>query len=311
MISVLVLSLLSWGFEALDIQGDSTCPTPGEVAGHVEPLLSPNHTFHSGLRLRVDAVPSTTLEPSSREIEVRLESSGERQPLASRRLERSGSCGQLAEAVAVVVASWAGHYETPSFGELGLPDGLAADVAVHRTPDTSKTESGMWSLGGAAGLGGAADGGATPHAGIEITVQRRTDHWFARLATSGTGERLFPVATGAAHWWRVFVMPSLGRVWGDALFFEASAGPVIGPVFVRGRGFSPNDGDVGLDVGVSPALRLGFRLGAASHAHAWLGASAIGWLRPHRLSVDLAMDRPTLPWLDVLAGGGLTYSLGP
>jgi len=294
------LALLS---ERVDVQGTSTCPSPAEVAERIAPLLPAERGFPPGAVLRVDAAAGAS------EIEVHLEGEAAPVPLASRRLLRSGSCGELAEAAAVVAASWAGRYDTPPPGEVApweTPGPVAA--ALRERAPVGRSGLDRWSLGVGGGLSGASAGGWTPHGGLEVTAAWRGTRWFGRLWVAGTGERSFAVDAGSAAWWRMLAIPSVGRTWGESLFFEASAGPVVGWVFVRGRGFSPNARDVSLGVGVSPSVRLGYRIGARGAL--WLGGSAIAWVRPHRLSVDMSANDATIPRLDILTGFGATFALG-
>jgi hypothetical protein len=293
------IALLS---ERVDVQGSATCPSPAEVAERIAPLLPAERGFPPGAVLRVDVGGS--------EIEVRLEAEGAPVPLASRRLPRSGSCGELAEAAAVVAASWAGRYDTPPPGALELAPWESQPPAAglrERAP-VRRGALDRWSLGLGGGLSGASVGGWTPQGGLEVTAAWRGTHWFGRLLLAGTGERSFAVDAGSAAWWRLLAIPSVGLTWGGSLFFEASAGPVVGWVFVRGQGFSPNARDVSLGVGVSPSVRLGYRISARGAL--WLGGSVIAWLRPHRLSVDMSANDATIPRLDVLTGFGATFALG-
>jgi hypothetical protein len=294
------IALLS---ERVDVQGSSTCPSPAEVAERIAPLLPAERGFPPGAVLRVDEGVGTS------DIEVLLKGDGA-PPLASRRLLRSGSCGELAEAAAVVAASWAGRYDTPPPAALELAPWEIPRPAAGLRERAPVGSGGLdrWSLGVGGGLGGASAGGWTPHGGLEVTAAWRGTRWFGRFLIAGTGERSFAVDAGSAAWWRMLAIPSVGRTWGESLFFEASAGPVLGWVFVRGQGFSPNARDVSVGVGVSPSVRLGHRIGARGAL--WLGGSAIAWLRPHRLSVDMSANDATIPRLDVLTGLGATFALG-
>jgi hypothetical protein len=292
--------------EGVDVQGSSTCPSPAEVAERIAPLLPAEQGFPPGTVLRVDegARPG--------EVEVRLEGDGAQAPLASRRLARTGSCGELAEAAAVVAASWAGRYDTPPPEALAPGDGSRPVVGVRRDREPAAVGAGpdRWSIGLGGGVGAARAGGLTPHGGLEVTATWQGTQWFGRLVLAGTGERWFSVGAGNAAWWRMLAIPSAGLTRGESLFFEASAGPVVGAVVVRGGGFSPNAGDVSVDLGVSPSMRLGYRFGPSARAALWIGASAIAWLRPHKLSVDGSMNDAAIPRFDLLTGLGATFAFG-
>jgi len=239
------------------------------------------------------------------EIEVRLEGADDQIVLASRSLPRKGSCGELSEAVAVVAASWAGHYETPAPADSGAWDAAGAPAVARRATTVPPRES--WSVGVSGGLVGAAEGGLSPQGALELTARFGGTRWFGRVGVSGSGDRVSAVGDGQAAWWRIIAMPSVGGTWGNSLFLEASLGPAVGPVFVAGRGFSPNAQDVSLDVGAASSLRLGYRFGLSQSATVWVGPSAISWLRPHRVSVDSLASDASIPRFDFMIGGGATF----
>lgn len=303
------LALTALLSQQVDVQGSSTCPSPTEVAERVAPLLSAERGFPPGAVLRVDDGPGPT------ELELRLDGDGDgaaaAAPLATRRLARHGSCGELAEAAAVIAASWAGRYDTPAPEALTPWESSGPAVGVRRDglPGAGPATP-IWSIGLGGGASGATTGGVTAHGSVDLTVFRRGTRWFGRLVLAGTGERWFPVDTGQAAWWRMVAAPTIGHSWGQAWFFEASAAAVLGAVFVRGGGFSPNAGDVSIDLGVSPSFRLGYRLGPSARVALWLGASAIAWVRPHRVSVDRSANDAAIPRFDLLAGLGATFALG-
>jgi len=300
------MALVALQSGGLAVRGTATCPSPAEVAESLEPLMPADRRLPPGVVLHVDA----GAEPA--EIELRMESDDDPTPFASRRLPRLGSCRELAEAAAVVAASWAGRYDTPAPAKVAPWDTTSGPPGVVRREATPvEAPARAWSIGATGGLDGASAGGATAHGGVELTAALGRTRWFGRVQVAGTGERWFPVDAGTAAWWRLLVIPSVGAAWGGPVFLEASAGPVLGPVFVRGRGFSPNAKDVSLDLGVCPSLRLGYRFGPSARvASVWLGASAVAWLRPHRVAVDMSPNGASIPRLDVMIGLGASFALG-
>jgi hypothetical protein len=166
-------------------------------------------------------------------------------------------------------------------------------------------------------MAGALRGGVVPVAGPEVTAQLTTraadaaaaHRWFLRLLVGATGQRQLPVDLGSATWWRVFAVPTLGARWGDRRFVEVSAGPAVGPVMVRGQGFTSDEATWALDVGLSGAMRLGVGLGPGSRFAVALSVSGIGWVRPHTLSVAQSPRGATVPPLDLLVGLTVDYRL--
>jgi hypothetical protein len=312
----MVFTALSSAATELDVRATTSCPSAEQVAERVRPLLPSDEALPEGMFLWVGEVPSTA--PGLIDVEVRLERAGGDEPVASRRFERAGSCVDMAETIAVVVASWAGHYDTPAPTPLALPAtdaggarAFSVDKAIGKAgaPASSSLASQLkLSLGAVTWAVGASEGGVTPHAGLEVTGLSGSSPWFGRLAVAVSGERTVAFAGGDAVWRRGLLAASVGRSFGRVPIVELDAGALVGPVLVRGQGFMPNDSQVGVDVGVAPSLRLGVGLGRLP-ATVWIGGAAAFWMRAHRVWIDAQRDRKTLPRVDVMVGGGVTFSL--
>lgn len=320
---------------ALDVRGTASCPTPAEVTERAIPLIPQGSALGPGHFVEIDEIPREAMAaPAARDggaffgggIDIRLRSPSAAAPLVARRVPRTGSCGALAEAAAAILATWAARYDTSEVSRPPTED-ARQEVASERTAAgaarstqppaiassrASAAERGLtWAVGGSLWMAGASRGGLAPTAGAEVSVQRAAhSRWFGRLFAGATAERDVPIAVGRAQWSRVLLAPSIGARWGDVLVFEASGGPIVAPVWVQGEGFSPNETNWAVDVGLSAALRLGFGFGPKSRLFAWSGASAIFWIRPHRLSVAMASDAATVPPADVLVGIGGGYRFG-
>lgn len=326
---------------ALDVRGTTICPTPGEVTERAMPLIPQGGGLAPDQYVELaEIAPQATTPPATRQgdasffgggIDIKLRSTTATEPLVARRLPRTGSCGALAEAAAAILATWTARYDTYELGRAradgsrsedapGRAAGAAASVSATSSRPSAMERRMAWALGAGIWMTGGPRGGVAPTAGAEVTVQPVAHGpWFARLFAGATAEREVPIAAGRAQWSRALLAPSVGGRWGgrsdgpwhrDGLFIEASGGPVLAPVWVQGDGFSPNESNWALDVGVSSALRLGFQFGPDSRLFAWGGASAVYWLRPHRISVAMAPDAATVPPVDVLLGIGGGYSFG-
>ena len=91
--------LITLATAALAVRGDSLCPTPELVQQHLDSL-------DPGAAGWVDVVSF----PEAVELTYW---SADQLPLARRRLERQGACGDLAQASAVVIATWAARPTPP------------------------------------------------------------------------------------------------------------------------------------------------------------------------------------------------------
>ena len=171
---------------AIDVRGTATCPTPALVAASLQPLLPAEATMPADARLEVDDVsPPTGPTP---QIEVRLVHVPSGAALASRRLEKYGSCEETAQALAVVIATWAARYNPVPSAALPLPEPkapAALPVLVRARPRASPP---LVSVGAGAGLIAAGGASAAPFAAVEVEARPADRPWAIRLAVVAIGE---------------------------------------------------------------------------------------------------------------------------
>lgn len=290
-----------------EVRGGTTCPSSAEVAERMAPMLSPQAAFPSGGF--VELVDVAARVPGLLDIEVRLRNVGDDAPSAIRRVERNGGCSETADAVAVIAASWAGHYATPQTPTLAEESSSSSPVEMARASATPRSSPTRLSVGLSVGAVAATSGGSAVLAGGEVGARR--GRWTMRLQVAATGERnvaFTASASGSAAWRRLLALPSVGFTWGSSrAYVEIGAGPALGLTETRGQGFDTNNTDTGLDMGLSPGLRLGARL-AALPVTVWVGGTTMIWLRPHHVFVEGSVGTQALPRLDAWFGGGLTFS---
>ena len=309
----LVPMLAVAGAEPVEVRGAGiSCPSAAEVAQQIGLLLPPGAAFDPSEWVELREVPST--RASSTDLEVRLQRQGVDAPLGVRRLERAGTCADLAEAAAVVATSWKGQFALPEPAvpvviQVPSPATGAPSMTVVATPSPGSAR--RIALG-VAGFGGAVTGGAgglAPLAGVEGEFRR--GEWLARLQAAAAGSRDVSIAGGRAEWQRALVGLAAGRdLWrSERMSLDATVGPVLGITRVRGVDFAVPGQALGLDVGVAPAVRLG-RWFPRLRMAAWVSASGAAWLRSHVVAVDGASETRALPRIEGSVVVGVTYSPG-
>ena len=291
---------------AIDVRGTATCPTPALVAASVQPLLPADATMPADARLEVDDVaPPAGLKP---QIEVRLVHVPSGAPLASRRLDKYGSCEETAQALAVVIATWAARYNPVPSAALPLPEPkvpAALPVLVRAPPRASPP---LVSVGAGAGLIAAGGASSAPFAAVEVDARPADRPWAIRLSVVAVGERKLTFGPGVAAWSRMVASPGVSWRWGGpSAFAEIGLGALIGATFVEGRGFARDQQSVSLDLGGVPWARVGARL-AAVPVTVWLGGGALVWAREQRVFVEGVPGAASLPRLDAMLGGGIAWS---
>jgi hypothetical protein len=332
----------------LDVRGTTRCPSAAEVAERIQPLISEEGALPPTDWLELHDVPSQTSR--AQDLEIRLARVGVDGLLGIRRLERNQSCAEIAEAVAVIAASWIGHYQTPApqlppFPEAAADSanegpGVSTPVAAAR-PIVAAMAAGESSLaraeeaplpgidlrasasevgptpqrvgvGAGGGFVAGSSGGAAP--ALQILGQIAIGHWVFRLTGTATGTRDVPLGMGKAAWQRLQVLPSAARVWGQPrLYTELAVGPVVGLTRAEGRGFAGPPRDTGLALGIAPFVRVGstVRRGAAL----WVGAGGSLWLRSHQVAIGVGPAGPAtavaLPRWDLALAAGFTFFWDP
>lgn len=294
------------GPPAIDVSGTATCPTPALVAASLQPLLPADAAMPADARLEVDDVsPPAGSQP---QIEVRLVHAPSGAPLASRRLDKYGSCEETAQALAVVIATWAARYHPVPSATLPLPDSKPSGAPPLLLRAGPRPTPPLVSVGAGAGLIAAGRGSSAPFAAVELDVRPADRRWAIRLSAVAIGERTLAFGPGVAAWSRIVASPGASWRWGGpAAFAEIGLGALIGAAFVEGRGFARDQQVVSLDLGGAPWARVGARL-AAVPVTVWLGGGALVWARVQRVSAEGVPGAASLPRLDAILGGGIVWT---
>ena len=300
------------------------CPSPADVAQRIRPLLPAGTGFQSSDWIELAEVPSR--RPGTVDVEVRLERAGAAAPLGVRRIERAGRCDEVADAVAVVAATWITEFTLPAPAVPALPapdagagappqptpaprsgPSVAASVASPAPPEAPSANA--FALGGFGGALTGGSGGPTGLFGLEGELRRRV--LLARFAVSATGARELSLTTGRASWQRIVATAAVGAdLWrGQRAFVDATLGPMLGVITARGIGLDMSTAATGLDVGIAPGLRVGRSL-LRDGVLGWVAVGGALWLRDRILAVDGDAETRTLPRFEAEISAGLTFFLG-
>lgn len=284
-----VLGLLWLG---LDIGGTVTCPRPEEVARKVRPLLRGGTVGDAGDRVSIDR-----RENVIRVALVRADG----QERGARNLDARHDCDELADAAAVIVASWQPVAEPAlavspieTSAAITGPSVAEAGVPVRRL-HVGLAAVGDWAPGSlAAGLAleatwGRARGGL----GLHLRGVYLQQHGIG-LAAGDVAWRRNPIALGPAWSWGV-----------GGVAVEIDVALAAAWLNVAGRGFSANESDSAIDLGAAAGLRFSGRGALAP----WGGLAVSGWPRRTFVAVDV-VERAALPRLQALVELGLGWGSG-
>ena len=276
------------------VKGDLDCPSPALVAQRLAELGD------------IGEGSGEVVELSREEgaLVVRLRR-GDGEIVGNRRLA-PGSCRQLAESAAVVVAAWHARIgETPLVPEAMGGPAIPAPEAVLRERRDAPQER-VWALT-VAGFASLDQSSGAPAARLSL----------ARGAASGlrlglgaglTGTHTAAVAGGAGTWWRLTLVTTAGRRLGlgPTSFLEVGGQLAASVLRVAGTGFAQNERATTFHPGGGGYLHVGKRLGVVAP---WLGVEVFYWPRPQGLRVQGAAGIADVPALEALVGGGVDLQL--
>ena len=186
---------------ALDVGGDSTCPSPSAVRERLGEITDVGAATSQSDRHRANL--------SSVGGKVHVELLGEDgRLLAERTLEQTGSCSDLSEAAAVVLSTWEAEFNPHIAASVVLPPS-AASVRAETSPavvaKAHAPEAPLRFDVGLALLGSIAGGEVVPGAKLEGSLFPTSSRLGlgAALSASSTHSQSVDSSPGDVHWMRV------------------------------------------------------------------------------------------------------------
>ena len=274
---------------AVEVESPSACPAAQAVTERLAVLL-----------------PATRDVPDR----ARLSRSGDRLSLelrradgtaiAWRRLDAQAACEDLAEAAAVMIATW--ETELEAGRTLPPPPQLERESApVDKSPAVEvRRPRGGWELG-VGFAASVANGVFLP--GVIIDTETGSARWAARLAITATESQEEQLGMGTARWNRLSFAAGPSFRFG---LVDVHAEAVGALVHVEGVGYAQTYDEYGFDPGIGVGLRFALR---PAPLVPWVGASAVGWLRKEELRVVGVGGGVTLPAVDVLVSAGISFGV--
>jgi hypothetical protein len=215
-----------------------------------------------------------------------------------RTISGSFPCAELAEAAALVLASWqtelrAGPIVTPA-------------VKTAPPPARGRTAGAGPSFELGAGLTAAAAASVVPGVTVVAALAPGGGDLAGELAVGASAFRRESLAAGAVRWARVPVSLGMRQRWGQAVRIDAHAGLAGALLLVRGQGFDRNDEGSAFDVGGLAGVRVGRRWGRVTP---WAGLTAAFWASASAVHDGPGQNRHDLPRFEAWLGLGATWQL--
>lgn len=294
----------------MEVTGDSTCPTPAEVQEQLATLDS----GPGGETTARSAAHHANISGVGSSVHVELLSL-DGQLVAERTLERAGSCGDMAEAVAVIISSWEATFN-PNLATPVVeppqplphePVSVPAQGQAAKSPPSRPTpfDAGLAVLasiaGGEAAFGAKLEGSLFPLSGsLGLDV-----------ALSGTSTHTQSIAMPAvaAQWTRAAL--SAGptyRLRRNATALDVHVGGALAVLHVQGSGLSSTSSDTSAQLGVTAGLRL---IWAWNNAAGWLGTDVFTYPGQDHLTIGNYGEVGQLPHLEVQIAIGISVGQFP
>ena len=276
---------------ALDIQGTLTCPTPAEVSQHLARLVPESGS--------PGQIPRAYLSAGESFLAIEL-LGPEGVFLAERKLDRSASCADMAEAVAVILATWQAKF-SPTLSPTTFAPVTSAPAEVAPWPGTVPQrpvlfDAGIAALvpivGSEATLGAKLEGALSPFAhglGFHLALSLASTH-------TQTIPQTIRTPSLEAQWIRpaLSLGPNL-RLHGNTVALDIHGDAVVALVRVNGSGLSQTSSDTSMQFGLAAGLR---GLWIWKHSAAWVGTDLLGYPGQDNLSVANLGQVGRLPRLE-------------
>jgi hypothetical protein len=300
MVAPVLALLLTSPAPLIVVEGDTACPTPAEVAARVAALLPADAAAEAPDVARIEVEAGTMRVTLSRPDGATL---GERE------IDGSFPCADLAEAAAVVVATWESDVH-PEYRAPAPPPPPAAPAAVAAAPPPAPPAPAAVDLGAAlAGSLAPSSAGAAPALGA-LAVGSWTPggrRFGLRGAVQWTAERELELGAGAVLWRRVTAalgpqlrLTSAATRWA----VDLHAAGLAAWLAAGGSGFTMDRQGNSFDPGVGLGIRaLWF---GPSGLIPWLELGGAGWLRSQTAFATPGADAVTLPRLETTLAVGVS-----
>lgn len=295
--------LLASSAPVVIVEGDTACPTPAEVAARVATLLPAGAGTAQADVARIEVEAGTMRVTLTR---------SDGATLGERAIDGTFPCADLAEAAAVVLATWESDVH-PEYRAAPPPHPAPTEppvVAVTAPPPAPRAPA-AFDLGAAVAgsLAPSPAGGAAPALGaLAVGSWTPSGRLGLRGALQWTAERELELGAGAVRWRRATAAlgPQLRFTSPDTRWaLDLHADGLAAWLTAGGAGFTRDRQGDSFDPGLGAGVRaLWFgRRGLVP----WLELAGAGWLRSQTAFATPGVDAVALPRLETTLALGLSF----
>ena len=293
----------------VNVRSATNCPSTEEIVEHLLPLL-PAAAAGSAEEQDVAQVDVGEVQAGgAMELHLLLVRA-DASVVGDRRLLMQGTCQDMAEAVATVIAAWETQPLPAAVPERGAAPAVKRAAASARVQaiGSAPLSTRAWQVLVGAGAGVALVGGVAAAGGFDVQFGRATSRWQLRCGLAGETYRQLDLSPGQVDWRHTTAALGVGwRVLDPAWLFSLDAGPVAGWATLAGRGFDvANRTQRSFEYGVEAGVRAGRILGRFTP---WVEWRTNLWAGVQRATLTGAASAAELPRVDTTVGLGLSVAL--
>ena len=288
----------------VEVRSTADCPSAQDVSERLAPLLPP-FTDPTDTRDIARIQVLKLQNNGTMELWLRLNRS-DSSDIGNRRMSLRGSCAEMAETVATILATWKINPKPE-----GAADQEPMPVVERSTlPISIPHQAASFDYFLGAGAGATMVGGIAATGNLELLVGRPTSSWQLRLGVAGQTSRKSDLAPPGQVDWQ-HTNAALGLAWhlpNPRWLLALDAGPLAGWVTLAGQGFAPGRQKRSFEYGGTSGLRLGRRIGRWT---LWAEGRMALWVKGYRATLTGSTAVRDLPLVDATASLGVSMPLFP
>lgn len=287
----------------VEVRSSTDCPSAQDVTDRLLPLLPP-FTGPAQARDVAQVQVVQVRSDRTRDLSIRL-LRPDASEIGDRRVTLQGTCVEMAETVATILATWKTDTrpEGPDVEKLmAIVEGETPPAA----PTPGQSISTEYLLG--TGAGASLIGGIAATGSLELLAGRQSSHWQLRLGLATQTSRQSDLAAPGRVDWQ-HTNATLGLTWrllNPRWLFSLDAGPLVGWVTLAGQGYSPSRKTRYFEYGGATGARLGRKLGRWA---VWAEGRLTMWVKGYRATVRGSDESRDLPLFDATVSLGVSMAL--
>ena len=301
-----MMAVAAFAVSPIDVRSSANCPSTEAIVERLLPLLPTTVASARDGRDTAQIEVGAVHKDGAIELHLLLVR-GDASVVGERRLSMRGTCQDLAEAVATVLAAWETQPLPATAPDLAPVPAVRGTAVPAQAQGSEPAPSRPLQLLLGAGAGVSLVGGLAASGDVDLEGGRVASHWQLRFALARETARQADLDLGHVDWLHTIVGLSVcWRVLDPSWLFMVDAGPMAGWATLTGGGFSPGRQQRAFEYGVAAGLRAGRNVG---RWNVWAEWRSYLWVKGQRATLTGAPSYADLPPADTVVSLGISVRL--